>query len=80
MSGGNARWRWTTDYNCRSIAEKAMSRVKKLFEGSLKLRDYDGQVAETMTYNTFAEQNGRGWYARSVRFACKSGQLHRHSS
>ncbi|MDI5349343.1 hypothetical protein MJL48_29175, partial [Salmonella enterica subsp. enterica serovar Kentucky] len=42
----NARWKWTTDYNRRSIAETAMYRVKQLFGGSLTLRDYDGQVAE----------------------------------
>ncbi|MFU7940719.1 hypothetical protein ACNAPN_28950, partial [Klebsiella pneumoniae] len=38
-------WKWTTDYNRRSIAETAMYRVKQLFGGSLTLRDYDGQVA-----------------------------------
>ncbi|MFQ0676785.1 hypothetical protein ACH666_03555, partial [Klebsiella pneumoniae] len=27
----NARWKWTTDYNRRSIAETAMYRVKQLF-------------------------------------------------
>ncbi|KNG95731.1 hypothetical protein ACW63_24775, partial [Klebsiella quasipneumoniae subsp. quasipneumoniae] len=44
MTGSNARWKWTTDYNRRSIAETAMYRVKQLFGGSLTLRDYDGQV------------------------------------
>ncbi|BDA58166.1 hypothetical protein NUITMVR1_60920 (plasmid) [Raoultella ornithinolytica] len=44
----HARWKWTTDYNRRSIAETAMYRVKQLFGGSLTLRDYDGQVAEAM--------------------------------
>ena len=48
MTGSNARWKWTTDYNRRSIAETAMYRVKQLFRGSLTLRDYDGQVAEAM--------------------------------
>lgn len=48
MTGSNARWKWTTDYNRRSIAETAMYRVKQLFGGSLTLRDYDGQVAEAM--------------------------------
>ncbi|WP_367302407.1 transposase, partial [Klebsiella pneumoniae] len=47
-TGSNARWKWTTDYNRRSIAETAMYRVKQLFGGSLTLRDYDGQVAEAM--------------------------------
>ncbi len=41
MSGSNARWKWTTEYNRRSIAETAMYRVKQLFGGSLTLRDYD---------------------------------------
>jgi hypothetical protein len=35
MTGSNARWKWTTDYNRRSIAETAMYRVKQLFGGSL---------------------------------------------
>ncbi|MFM3785080.1 hypothetical protein AB8R86_27805, partial [Klebsiella pneumoniae] len=34
MTGSNARWKWTTDYNRRSIAETAMYRVKQLFGGS----------------------------------------------
>lgn len=42
LTGSNARWKWTTDYNRRSIAETAMYRVKQLFGGSLTLRDYDG--------------------------------------
>jgi hypothetical protein len=33
MTGSNARWKWTTDYNRRSIAETAMYRVKQLFGG-----------------------------------------------
>ncbi|HFV0919089.1 TPA: hypothetical protein ACIABT_005118, partial [Escherichia coli] len=48
LTGSNARCKWTTDYNRRSIAETAMYRVKQLFGGSLTLRDYDGQVAEGM--------------------------------
>ena len=48
LSGSNARWKWETDYNRRSIAETAMYRVKQLFGGSLTLRDYDGQVAEAL--------------------------------
>ncbi|MET6459409.1 IS5 family transposase [Klebsiella pneumoniae] len=32
LTGSNARWKWTTDYNRRSIAETAMYRVKQLFE------------------------------------------------
>ncbi len=57
LTGSNARWKWTTDYNRRSIAETAMYRVKQLFGGSLTLRDYDGQVAEAMAPGTSAEQN-----------------------
>jgi hypothetical protein len=30
LTGSNARWKWTTDYNRRSIAETAMYRVKQL--------------------------------------------------
>lgn len=48
LTGSNARWKWSTDYNCRSIAETAMYRVKQLLGGSLTLRDYDGQVAEAL--------------------------------
>ncbi len=63
MTGSNARWKWTTDYNRRSIAETAMYRVKQLFGGSLTLRDYDGQVAEAMAPGTSAEQNDESKYA-----------------
>jgi hypothetical protein len=48
LSGSNARWKWTTEYNRRSIAETAMYRMKQLLGDSLTLRDYDGQVAEAM--------------------------------
>ncbi len=48
LSGSNARWKWTTDYNRRSRVETAMYRVKAMFGGSLTLRDYDGQVAEAL--------------------------------
>jgi hypothetical protein len=48
LTGSNVGWKWTTDYNRRSIAEAAMYRVKQFFRGSLTLRDYDGQVAEAM--------------------------------
>jgi hypothetical protein len=63
MTGSNARWKWTTDYNRRSIAETAMYRVKQLFGGSLTLRDYDGQVAESYGPGTSAEQNDESRYA-----------------
>nr|UGK56298.1 hypothetical protein [Escherichia coli] len=33
MTGSNARWKWTTDYNRRSIAETAMYRVKTAVRG-----------------------------------------------
>ena len=48
LIGSNARWKWTTDYNRRSIAETAMYRVKQLFGGALTLRGYDGEVAEAL--------------------------------
>jgi hypothetical protein len=64
MTGSNARWKWTTDYNRRSIAETAMYRVKQLFGGSLTLRDYDGQVAcGGYGPGTSAEQNDESRYA-----------------
>jgi hypothetical protein len=62
MTGSNARWKWTTDYNRRSIAETAMYRVKQLFGGSLTLRDYDGQVGGDGP-GTSAEQNDESRYA-----------------
>ncbi|HIH9465505.1 transposase [Klebsiella variicola] len=48
LSGNIAGWKWTTNYNRRSIAETAVYRVKQLFGRSLTLRDYDGQVAEAL--------------------------------
>ncbi|EKS7764879.1 IS5 family transposase [Edwardsiella ictaluri] len=48
LRGSNARWKRTTDYNRRSIAETAMYRIKQLFGGSLTLREYDAQVAEAL--------------------------------
>ena len=42
--GGNARWKWTTDYNRRSIAENGDVPGKTAVRGFLTLRDYDGQV------------------------------------
>lgn len=35
-------------YHLRSVAETAMSRVKKVCGGRMKLRNYDGQVGESM--------------------------------
>lgn len=37
-----------TGYHRRSIAERAMYRVKQLFGGHLTLRDYDAQVTEAL--------------------------------
>jgi hypothetical protein len=48
LSGSKARWKWTIDYNRRSIAETAMYRVKHYIGEALTLRDYDGQVAEAL--------------------------------
>ncbi len=67
MTGSNARWKWTTDYNRRSIAETAMYRVKQLFGGSLTLRDYDGQVAEAMALVRALNKMTKAGMPESVR-------------
>ncbi|MGU3413937.1 IS5 family transposase [Enterobacteriaceae bacterium C34A] len=69
LSGSNARWKWTTDYNRRSIAETAMYRVKQLSGGSLTLRDYDGQVAEAMTMVRALNKMTKAGMPESVRIA-----------
>ncbi|MEB1056805.1 hypothetical protein VC856_23840, partial [Citrobacter portucalensis] len=69
MTGSNARWKWTTDYNRRSIAETAMYRVKQLFGGSLTLRDYDGQVAEAMALVRALNKMTKAGIPESVRIA-----------
>ncbi|QCC84083.1 IS5 family transposase (plasmid) [Klebsiella pneumoniae] len=69
MTGSNARWKWTTDYNRRSIAETAMYRVKQLFGGSLTLRDYDGQVAEAMAMVRALNRMTKAGMPESVRIA-----------
>lgn len=69
LSGSNARWKWTTDYNRRSIAETAMYRVKQLFGGSLTLRDYDAQVAEAMAMVRALNEIMRVGMPESVRIA-----------
>ncbi|MEW3036254.1 IS5 family transposase [Escherichia coli] len=63
------RWKWTTDYNRRSIAETAMYRVKQLFGGSLTLRDYDGQVAEAMALVRALNKMTKAGMPESVRIA-----------
>ncbi|WP_139154121.1 transposase, partial [Enterobacter hormaechei] len=69
LTGSNARWKWTTDYNRRSIAETAMYRVKQLFGGSLTLRDYDGQVAEAMALVRALNKMTKAGMPESVRIA-----------
>jgi hypothetical protein len=69
VTGSNARWKWTTDYNRRSIAETAMYRVKQLFGGSLTLRDYDGQVAEAMALVRALNKMTKAGMPESVRIA-----------
>jgi hypothetical protein len=69
LTGSNARWKWTTDYNRRSIAETAMYRVKQLFGGSLTLRDYDGQVAEAMAPVRALNKMTKAGMPESVRIA-----------
>jgi hypothetical protein len=69
LTGSNARWKWTTDYNRRSIAETAMYRVKQLFGGSLTLRDYDGQVAEAMALVRALNKMTKAGMPESMRIA-----------
>ncbi len=66
-SGSNARWKWTTEYNRRSIAETAMYRVKQLFGGSLTLRDYNGQVAEALVMGRALNKMMKAGMPESVR-------------
>ncbi|HBV3529927.1 TPA: transposase, partial [Klebsiella pneumoniae] len=65
MTGSNARWKWTTDYNRRSIAETSMYRVKQLFG----LRGYDGQVAEAMALVRALNKMTKAGMPESVRIA-----------
>ncbi|ENS3351536.1 IS5 family transposase [Salmonella enterica] len=69
LSGSNARWKWTTEYNRRSIAETAMYRVKQLFGGSLTLRDYDGQVAEALAMVRALNKMTKAGMPENVRIA-----------
>ncbi|MBS0857198.1 IS5 family transposase [Tatumella sp. JGM16] len=67
--GGNGHWKWTTDYNRRSIAETAMYRIKQLLGGSLTLRDYDGQVAEALAMVRALNKMTKAGMPESVRIA-----------
>ncbi|HDT6494703.1 TPA: transposase, partial [Klebsiella pneumoniae] len=69
LSGSNARWKWTTEYNCRSIAETAMYRMKQLLGDSLTLRDYDSQVAEAMAMVRALNRMTKAGMPESVRIA-----------
>ncbi|OAT55565.1 putative transposase [Kluyvera georgiana ATCC 51603] len=69
LSESNARWKWATDYNRRSIAETAMYRVKQLLGGSLVLRDYDGQVAEALAMVRALNKMTKAGMPESVRIA-----------
>ncbi len=69
LSGSNARWKWTTEYNRRSIAETAMYRVKQLFGGSLTLRDYDGKVAEALAMVRALNKMTKAGMPESIRIA-----------
>lgn len=69
LSGSNARWKWTTEYNRRSIAETAMYWIKQLFSGSLTLRDYDDQVAEAMAMVRALNKMTKAGMPESVRIA-----------
>ncbi len=69
LSGSNARWKWTTEYNCRSIAETAMYRVKQLFRGSLTPRDYDCQVAEALAMVRALNKMTKAGMPENIRIA-----------
>ncbi|MCP6524824.1 IS5/IS1182 family transposase, partial [Klebsiella pneumoniae] len=69
LSGSNARGKWTTEYNRRSIAETAMYRMKQLLGDSLTLRDYDGQVAEAMAMVRALNRMTKAGMPESVRIA-----------
>ncbi len=71
LSGSNAQWKWTTEYNCRSIAETAMYRVKQLFGGSLTPRDYDLSGSRGFGYGACPEQDDEGKYARKHSYCLK---------
>ncbi|HBT6235589.1 IS5/IS1182 family transposase, partial [Klebsiella quasipneumoniae subsp. quasipneumoniae] len=64
-----ARWKWTTEYNRRSIAETAMYRMKQLLGDSLTLRDYDGQVSEAMAMVRALNRMTKAGMPESVRIA-----------
>ena len=69
LSGSNARWKWTTEYYRRAIAETAMYRVKQLFGGALTLRDYDGQVAYALAMVRALNKMTKAGKPESVRVA-----------
>ena len=69
LSGSNARWKWTTEYYRRAIAETAMYRVKQLFGGALTLRDYDGQVAYALAMIRALNKMTKAGMPESVRVA-----------
>ncbi len=69
LSGSNARWKWTTEYNCRSIAETAMYRVKQLFGGSLTPCDYDCQVAEALAMVRALNKMTKAGMPENIRIA-----------
>ncbi|HAV9645767.1 TPA: IS5/IS1182 family transposase, partial [Escherichia coli] len=69
LSGSNARWKWTTEYNRRLIAETAMYRMKQLLGDSLTLRDYDGQVAEATAMVRALNRMTKAGMPESVRIA-----------
>ncbi|NIG97943.1 MAG: IS5/IS1182 family transposase, partial [Serratia symbiotica] len=69
LSGSNARWQWTTEYNRRAIAETAMYRVKQLFGGSLTLGDYDGYVAEAWAMVRALNKMIKAGMPESIRIA-----------
>ncbi len=69
LSGSNIRWKWTTEYHRRPIAETAMYRVKQLLGCSLPLRTYDAQVAEAMAMVRALNKMTKAGMPESVRIA-----------
>lgn len=69
LSGNSARWKWTTEYNRRSIAETSMYRMKQLFDDSLTVCDYDGQVVEALAMVSALTKMTKAGIPESVRIA-----------
>ncbi len=69
LTESNSYWKWNTAYNRRLVAETAMYRVKQLFGGHLRLRDYDAQVGEAMAMIRGLNRMTRAGMPERVRIA-----------